>query len=64
VREGDEFVEIACADDVFFQPIGGTFQGAITFDTEAGVTYWIEAGGFLDFRTGRTETGRLRLHVS
>lgn len=65
VREGDELVEIACVDDVFFDPIGLTFQAAITGPTEVGVTYWIQVGGF-DARVfgGEVEFGRLRITVS
>jgi hypothetical protein len=46
VVEGGEFVEIACVDDVFFDPIGLTFQAAISGPSEEGVTYWIQVGGF------------------
>lgn len=46
VVEGGEFVEIACVDDVFFDPIGITFQAAISGPSEEGVTYWIQVGGF------------------
>jgi hypothetical protein len=65
VLEGDELVEIACVDDVFFDPIGLTFQAAITGPTEEGVTYWIQVGGF-DARIfgGDVEFGRLRISVS
>ena len=61
VMEGDELVEIACIDDVFFDPIGLTFQAAISGPTEEGVTYWIQVGGFRqgDF----AQSGRLRVSV-
>jgi hypothetical protein len=63
VMEGDEFVEIACVDDVFFDPIGLTFQAAISGPTEIGVTYWIQVGGFRDFFSGEAQSGRLKLSV-
>jgi hypothetical protein len=61
VMEGGELVEIACVDDVFFDPIGLTFQAAISGPTEEGVTYWIQVGGFRqdDF----AQSGRLKLSV-
>ena len=56
--------EVACNDDVDFDPIGSTFQAAVTLDTEAGVTYWIEAGGFMNPFVGIAESGRLRLRIN
>jgi hypothetical protein len=64
VQEGDGFTEIACNDDVFFEPIGSSFQGELTGETELGQTYWIQVGGFLPFFGGEAESGRLRLQVS
>lgn len=64
VMEGDELVEVACVDDVFFDPIGTTFQAAISGPTEEGVTYWIQVGGFRSFFSEQAESGRLRLTVS
>ena len=61
VMEGDEFVEIACVDDVFFDPIGLTFQASISGPTEEGVTYWIQVGGFRQFDFA--QSGRLKLTV-
>ena len=39
--EGGELVQVACVDDV-----GGSLQAVVTVDTVAGVTYYIQAGGF------------------
>jgi hypothetical protein len=66
VMEGDELVEIACVDDVDFEPIGGSFQAAISGPTEEGVTYWIQVGGFKNpeiFGGGEAQSGRLKLEV-
>jgi hypothetical protein len=41
VDEGGELVPIGCVDDV-----DGSLQAMITVATDAGVTYWIQAGGF------------------
>jgi hypothetical protein len=40
--EGGELVQVACVDDV------ETLQAVVTVDTVAGVTYYIQAGGFAD----------------
>ena len=40
VEEDDDLVPIGCVDDV------DSLQARITVATEAGVTYWIQAGGF------------------
>ena len=53
-------------DDVFFDPIGTSFQAAITGPTEEGVTYWIQVGGFKNpeiFGGGEAQSGRLKLEV-
>jgi hypothetical protein len=63
VREGGELVEIACQDDVEPDPVGGSLQGQLTFDSEAGVTYLVQAGGFLGFFEEEAEAGRLRIRV-
>lgn len=45
-REGDTFTEVSCIDD------DDDLAGALTFDTDAGVTYWVQVGGFFaDFGT-------------
>jgi hypothetical protein len=36
----------ACVDDVAVQPIGATLQSAVTWDTVAGTTYYVQIGGF------------------
>jgi hypothetical protein len=36
----------ACVDDVPVEPIGATLQAAVTFDTVAGTTYYVQIGGF------------------
>ena len=62
--DGETFIEIACIDDVFFDPIGATYQAALTFDTVEGTTYYIQVGGYLDPFAGTTQFGRLRLSIS
>jgi len=59
------FEEIACIDDVEFEPVGATFQAALTIDTEVGVTYYVEVGGFFNFFEEATaaEKGRIRIRV-
>jgi hypothetical protein len=58
---------LACNDDVEFEPIGGTLQAALSIDTDAGATYYLQAGGFdpVSF-TGVSEPqfGRLRIRIS
>ena len=59
------FEEIACIDDVEFDPIGSTFQAALTVDTEVGATYYVQIGGY-DFPFDEEvigQTGRLRVAV-
>ena len=37
----------ACVDDVpTLDPIGRTLQAAVTFDTVAGTSYYVQIGGF------------------
>ena len=59
------FEEIACDDDVEFEPVGATYQAALTIDTEVGVTYYVEVGGFFNFFQDATsaEAGRIRIRV-
>jgi hypothetical protein len=38
--------EIACVDDVTTGTVGFTWRSAVTWDSEAGQTYRIQAGGF------------------
>ena len=43
----------ACVDDVPLDPVGRTLQAALTFDTVAGTTYYVQIGGFPEsFRYG------------
>ena len=64
VPEGDSLVEVACIDDVFRDPIGSTYQAALTIDTVEGITYYVQVGGYNDFFADTTEFGRLRLAIS
>ncbi len=43
--DGASFTQVACVDDVFGDEFF-SLQAAVTFASEAGVTYWIQAGGF------------------
>jgi hypothetical protein len=63
VRDGSGFEEVGCIDDVFGDPVGVSFQAALTIDTVEGQTYFVEVGGFQDFFTGDSESGRLRLRI-
>jgi hypothetical protein len=64
-RDGSDFTELACDDDVLYQPVGSTFQAALTFDTEPGEMYYIEAGGFQrPFDDAPAESGLLKLKIS
>ncbi len=64
-RDGSDFTELACDDDVFYQPVGSTYQAAITFDTVAGQTYYVEVGGFQNFfDPDNPEFGLLKLKIS
>jgi hypothetical protein len=59
------FVEIGCIDDVESDPVGATFQAALTFDTGEGVTYYVQIGGY-DFPFDEelnAQKGRLRVEV-
>ena len=61
VMEGDELVEIACADDVFDEGI--SLQAVLEGDTVEGLTYWIQVGGWGGI-FGVPQSGRLRVEVS
>ncbi len=65
VPTGGGFEEIACIDDVFFEPVGSTYQAALTIDTEEGVTYYVQIGGFRDpfAEEPQAEAGRMRISV-
>ena len=59
------YEEIACVDDVESEPIGSTYQAAVTLDTEDGVTYYVQIGGY-DFPFDEEvigQKGRLRIVV-
>ena len=60
----ESFTLIDCNDDVEFEPIGGTLQAALTIPTDEGATYYVQAGGFINFDTGTPEFGRLRLSIT
>jgi hypothetical protein len=65
VQGDDGLEEIACVDDVEFDPVGVTYQAAITGDSEDGVTYYVQVGGYLSpFEDPTTaEAGRIRISV-
>ena len=64
-RDGDDFNELACVDDVLSDPVGSTYQAALTFDTVAGHTYWVEVGGIQNFfDASQAESGVLKIKVS
>jgi hypothetical protein len=46
-RDGSGFTQVACVDDVFSEE-GGSLQAALTFASEAGVTYFVQAGGYAE----------------
>jgi hypothetical protein len=50
----------ACVDDVPIQPFGRTLQAAVTWDTVAGTTYYVQIGGFPE----SFPYGNLRVAVS
>jgi hypothetical protein len=45
---GGGFVPVpdACVDDVPVQPVGRTLQAAVTWQTVAGTTYYVQIGGY------------------
>lgn len=55
--DGTGLTQVACVDDVFSEE-DATLQAAVTIATEAGVTYFVQAGGFAD------ATGTLHLSVN
>jgi hypothetical protein len=55
VLEDGELVQVACVDDVFEPEF--SLQARVTIDTEPGVTYYIQAGGFAG------DTGILQLSL-
>lgn len=57
-KDNGTFTEVACDDDVIDGSVQVSLQSRITFDTELGVTYFVQVGGFAG------EFGRLRVKVS
>lgn len=57
VGDGGGLVEVDCVDDVATGQVGISLQSAVTIDTEAGQTYFVQIGGFAE------EYGRLRVAV-
>jgi hypothetical protein len=37
---------VACDDDIFVDQIQTSLQAAVTIETEPGVTYYVQIGGF------------------
>lgn len=67
VLDGEDLVEIACVDDVLSDPIGVSFQAAISGPSVEGVTYYLQIGGFDSrafFGGGVVEFGLLKVSVS
>ena len=56
-QEAGSYTEVACGDDQALEPLGASRQANFTFDTELGVVYLIQAGGFL------SESGHLKLRI-
>jgi hypothetical protein len=65
-RDGEAWTEVGCDDDLPFvpgQPL--SLQTILTVPTEAGVTYYVEAGGFRwFFDLENAQSGRLRLAIN
>jgi hypothetical protein len=60
----EDLTELACVDDVEFDPLGFTFQSAVTIDTVEGETYYVQAGGYRStFERGEAQFGRLRIGI-
>lgn len=57
-RDDGIFTEIECRDDVFSGVVQISLQSAITFETDVGVKYYVQIGGFAG------EFGRLRISVT
>ncbi|MEO6207211.1 MAG: hypothetical protein ABIP77_04580 [Candidatus Limnocylindrales bacterium] len=66
VRDDADLMEVACNDDVFGDPVGSTYQAAVTLETEVGTTYLIQVGGYRQsfFFIRDPQYGLLRLVVS
>jgi hypothetical protein len=55
--DGASFTQVECVDDVFEEPDFFSLQARVTVDTTAGVTYYVQVGGF------GGAAGRLQLSV-
>lgn len=55
VMDAGEYVQLGCVDDVMIDPEYWSLQAAITIPTDAGVTYYLQVGGY------GGETGQLEL---
>ncbi len=65
-KDGSDFIEVGCIDDVFTLPLGTTYQAAITIDTEIGTTYYVEVGGYREsgpFGERPPDYGQIRIAV-
>ena len=56
--DGASFTQVECVDDVFEEPDFFSLQARVTVDTTAGVTYYVQVGGF------GGAAGRLQLSVN
>lgn len=55
--------EVGCNDDVLAEPVGISYQAALTVETIAGASYLVQAGGYRLPYGGDAESGRLRLAI-
>lgn len=63
--DGDTWTEVGCQDDVTLPDNSLSYQAILTVPTDAGVTYYIQAGGFRQFfDPDIAQSGRLRLAVN
>lgn len=54
VDTGEGLTQVGCVDDVLSDPDRASLQASITFGTDVGQTYLVQAGGF-GYATGRLE---------
>jgi len=63
-RDGDTWNEVACDDDQGNAANPISYQTKLTMATDAGVTYYVQAGGFRRFfDPDNAQAGRLRLAI-
>jgi hypothetical protein len=63
-RDGDSWNEVGCEDDQGNPANPISYQAKLTISTEAGVTYYVQAGGFRRFfDPDNAQSGRLRLAI-